>query len=119
MEANRVRFTQTTTWTTVVRNGFGAELYRYPSGSSTSEFIVNQRHADAFRRVGATSSSGPEVIDLTTSLFGVFLPPELTDTMRVVSENLRGLRVAMTQYECDSDVITRIERALIDKVMSN
>lgn len=114
MDANPAKFTHTVVWETVVKNGFGAELYRYPSGSSTTEYNINQRHVAAFNEVGL--QSGPEEIDFTTSLFGAFLPSDVTRPLRTVSETLRGLRMAMTNNACDSPVIQQLERNMLQRV---
>jgi hypothetical protein len=116
MDADPVVFEETTVWETVVTNGFGTEIARYPSGSSTTTYNINQRHAPAFRKIGAGGSA--EGIDFTTTLFGAFLPRELTDSLREVSAALRGLRIAMTDNACDSAVVTTLEKNMLARAMA-
>lgn len=61
MDANPVVFKKTTQFETVVKNGWGAELYRYPTGSFTQNNNINQRHAEAFRKLEG-ETSGPESV---------------------------------------------------------
>lgn len=110
MDPDPVVFELTETWETVVTNGFGTVIASYP-GSSTTYYNVNRRHAAVFEQVG--TGNDPDGIDFTTSLFGAFLPQDLTGPLNTVSATLRGLRLAMTEHECDSELITTLERNLL------
>jgi hypothetical protein len=116
MDPDPVVFEETTTWTTVVTNGFGTEIASYP-GSSTTYYNVNRRHAAAFNAIGP--SSDPDSMSFTTTLFGGLFPQDFTASLNTVSATLRGLRLAMTENDCDSEIITKIERTLIAHAMGN
>jgi hypothetical protein len=116
MDANPVVFEQTTAWDTVVTNGFGNVIARYPH-SETNYYNVNKRHADAFRKVGP--GTNPDQLDFTTQLFGPLLSKDVTVPLHTVTDTLRGLRIAMTQNACDSPLIKTLEKNLIAHVMAN
>ena len=117
MDANPRRYSITTTWETVVSNGFGVEQYRYPSGSSTEYFTINRRHAAAFEKLDG-GGADPDQVNFTNALFGAFLPADMRTTFQTVSDTLNGLRQAMTEYGCNDPVIKQIERNMINRVMS-
>ena len=116
MDADPVVFKETTTWDTVVTNGFGAEIASYPN-SETNYYRVNKRFADAFRKVGP--GTNPDQIDFTTQLFGPLLSKDVTEPLHTVTETVRGLRMAMTQNACDSPLIKTLEKNMIAHVMAN
>lgn len=115
MDAHPVVFEETTTWDTVVTNGFGTEIARYPH-RETNYYNVNKRHADAFRKVGP--GTNPDQLDFTTQLFGPLLSKDVTEPLHTVTDTVRGLRIAMTQNACDSPLIKTIEKNMIAHVMA-
>jgi hypothetical protein len=116
MDPDPVIFEETITWDTVVTNGFGTEIARYPH-VETNYYTINKRHAAAFEQLG--TGTDPDQIDFTTALFGAFLPQGLTEPLHAVSDSLRGLRLAMTENACDSELIRTLERNMIAHAMGN
>jgi hypothetical protein len=115
MDAHPVVFEETTTWDTVVTNGFGTEIARYPH-RETNYYNVNKRYADAFRKVGP--GTNPDQLDFTTQLFGPLLSKDVTEPLHTVTDTVRGLRIAMAQNACDSPLIKTIEKNMIAHVMA-
>jgi hypothetical protein len=116
MDPDPVVFQETTTWDTVVTNGLGTEIARYPH-SETTYYNVNKRHAAAFEKVGP--GGNPDQLDFTTQLFAPLLSKDVTEPLHTVTDTIRGLRIAMTQNPCDSPLIKTLEKNMIAHVMAN
>ncbi len=110
MDANPARFEYTVEWETVVKNGYGAELYSYPSGSSTTYFNINRRHADAFRLLGGDGAGDPA----SAQFLEMFLPSN-SGALKL-SDVLRGMKRAMQELPCDGPEMRRIEKRLLTMV---
>jgi hypothetical protein len=115
MDPDPVMFEETTRWDTVIKDGLGNELARYPH-SETNYYNVNERYVDAFRKVG--TGANPDQLDLTMALFSPLLSKDVTEPVHTVTDALRGLRIAMTQNACDSPLIKTLERNMIAYVLA-
>lgn len=110
-----VQFERTVSWDEVVENGLGMELSR-TRHSQTQHYRIARRHADIFQRMGPARDA--EVSELVNSLLGGIgmIQPHSRAALNNLSANLKGLRMAMQKYPCDSPVMRQLEQALIAKV---
>ena len=111
---NPVEFEQAEHWDEVLVNGYGVELSRIPH-SRTYHYTVAQRHEHMFRQIG-TPANIETVKFLSAILKGLgMIPDDTHSVIETLSTNLRDLRMAMDNYECNSEVLKKIEEALMKK----
>ena len=110
--SNPVEIKRTETWDEVLYSGLGAELSR-TSHSRTYHYTIAGRHRRAFYQLGEPASA--EVIDFINGLLGQFGMKKdgIRLSMDKFSANMRGLKMAMNDFPCDGEVMTRLEKALI------
>lgn len=106
MDPEPVEFRVQVRHESIMRNGFGMEVGRYPAGTSTIVHHVNQRHADAVRDLGIAD---PNDRVATEAFLGGYRSP--VSYVRAGS----GLAQAMRDHACDSDVIRRLETGLLTR----
>ena len=113
MDSNPVIFKKTVQWDNVVTNGFGTELYRYPSATQTYSYRINQRHAAAFRRLGGDTSS-PESIGILSLMYGNLIPQDMKKALTFLNDTMSGLRRATMENSCDSPLIQRLDKNMVE-----
>lgn len=109
---NPIEIERTKTWDEVLYNGLGTELSR-TSHSRTYHYTIASRHYRAFYQLGEPANV--EVLDFTNGLLGLFGMKKdgVRLSMAKLSDNMRGLKMAMNNFPCGGEVMTRLEKALI------
>lgn len=113
---NPVEIERTERWDQVFQNGYGMELYRI-SHEQSYHYTIARRHRQVFRKIGEPASA--ESLDLINGLFGQLgmIKKDVRSSIEKLSDNLRGLKLAMQEYPCDGEVMKRIETALISRAL--
>jgi hypothetical protein len=100
--------TITTQFETVVSNLWG-EVGRYPSGSTTEEYTINSRHMVAFKKFMGDNAT-PRSLDFHTNLAD---QEDMKRSLEFLSNTLRGMRKAMHENACTSELIGRLDQNMI------
>ena len=93
-------------------NGWGVEVGRYSSGSSTEHWLINRRHAAAFKKLDGETNS-PESIGFFGSLWGNQIQADMRASLDFLSNSMRGLRKAMQKNSCNSAVMKRLDENML------
>jgi len=111
---NPIQIERIKEWDEVLVNGYGVELSRIPH-SETTYYTIARRHRYIFDRVKDPANA--ESLKFVNSLLGQFGVRKggVRTSLSTLSENLRGLRMAMQHYPCNGEVMQQIEAALLKK----
>jgi len=112
MDADAIPFEQTTHFYTVVTAGFGAEVGRFSAGSSTQYWNINRRHAAIFEKLDGDTKS-PESLGFFGNVYGNRIEVDLQESLQFLSNSMRGMRNAMKENSCDSEVMQRLDENLL------
>ncbi len=111
MDPRPARIKRTTTWETVTRWSDGWET-RSPAGETVDYIDVNQRHKAAWLSFEGNASN-PETLEFFNFLDKSLTPNGNDFNVSPISQSLRGMRQAMSDYPCDHDVIKTLENNLL------
>ena len=108
MDPDAIQFVITTQFETVVTNGWNMQVSSYPSGSSTEYYKINRRHEAVFKKLDGDTNS-PESIGFFGNLWGNQVQADMRESLQFLSNSMRGLRKAMHEHGCDSEVMKRLD----------
>ncbi len=111
MDAEPARIKRTTVWENVTRWSDGFESRSY-GGTTYDYFLVNERHKGAWMSFEGKAKD-PESVEFINWLGKVLSPNGKDYDLSSLSQGLRGLRQAMADYPCDSDVIETLETNML------
>jgi len=112
MDADAIPFERTTHFYTVVTNGWGTEVDRWSTGSSTQYWKINRRHAAVFKKLDGDTNT-PESLGFFGKLYNNRVQEDLKESLQFLSNTMTGLRKAMRENSCDSDLMKRLDQNLL------
>ncbi len=113
MDADAVPFSKTTYFETVVTNGWGAEVGRYPSGSYTQRWNINRRHVAVFEKLDGDTDT-PASLHFFGKMWSNMIPDDIQESLQFLANTMRGLQKAMHENSCDSDLMKTLDANMLE-----
>jgi hypothetical protein len=111
MDKNYTKYTRTTQYENVVTNGWGAEISRYPTYSTTTTWRINDRHKPMFRMSDGNIPGVGSMKMAAAFLGGDKQKWKIVDDL--LEGSLKQLRKIMQTKPCNDVVLQTIDENLI------